>query len=497
MTPKDMMVIDSNAENMGISKLTLMENAGRCVANNIFELSKPCKVAIFAGTGGNGGDGFVAARHLLNSGFEVEIFFLSHPSRIRSLEAKANLKVLEKIQYGLSPVKIHALEDSSYLEKTDAEIVLDAILGTGIKGKLKEPVSTAIDVINQSKGTKISVDVPSGVDPLTGEVHDKAVKPDMTVTFHRAKTGLTRADPKYLGKLVVCDIGIPKEVELFVGVGDLLRLKERDPKSHKGHNGKILVVGGGVDYSGAPALAALSSFKSGVDLVYVMSPESVSHTIRSYSPDLIVKSLPGEIISKKHVDEILKFSKKVDSIVIGCGIGRDDDTGDALNDLVCKIKKPMVIDAEALKLLNENTIKNINKINKNDVEVILTPHSAEFKSIFDLNIPQKLEDKIKMVSNASKTSGCVILLKGVIDIISNGDKTRLNKTGNPGMTVGGTGDCLAGIAVGLMAQGHDAFESACLGAFINGRAGDLTSEEYGYNFTATDLLRYIPNAFKY
>ncbi len=484
------MVVDSNSESLGISKLSLMENAGRCLAHNISEISKPCKVAIFAGTGGNGGDGFVAARHLLNKGFEVEVFLLSHPSRIRSEEAKANWNILQNIQIGLSPLKIQRIEDSSYLDRTDAKIVLDAILGTGIKGKLKEPVSSAIDVINESGGFKISVDVPSGLDPLTGEVHDKAVMADVTMTFHKAKTGLKKADPRYVGKIVVCDIGIPKEAEVFVGPGDLLRLKKRDPESHKGVNGKVLVVGGSLGYSGAPALAALSSFRSGVDLVYVACPRIVSSTIRSYSPDLIVRTLSDEFIGMKDVDKILKISENVDSVVIGCGIGTQDEVASALNDLIPRLKKPIVMDADALKLLDIDKLK----IKKNNV--VLTPHATEFKALFDLDAPEKLKDRMKIVSKASNKSGCIILLKGALDVISDGDKTRLNATGNPGMTVGGTGDCLAGVVGGLMAQGHDTFEASCLGAFINGRAGDLAMERYGYNFTATDLLDFIPKAFK-
>lgn len=490
MTPKDMMVIDSNAESMGIPKASLMENAGRCVAHNISKISKPCRVAIFAGTGGNGGDGFVAARHLLNMGFEVEVFLLANPSKIKSMEAQTNWVALECMDLDLSQLKIKIIEDSSHLEKIDAKIIVDAILGTGIKGKLKEPVSSAIDIINEAKGTKVAVDVPSGLDPLTGDVHDKAVMADTTITFHKKKIGLKKADPRYLGKLVVCDIGIPWEVEIIVGPGDLLRLDKRDPKSHKGNNGKVLIVGGSSDYSGAPALAALSSFKTGIDLVFVACPVSVASSIRSFSPDLIVRSLSDEFMIEKDVDTILELSKNVDSVVIGCGIGTHDETSSALNHLVCKIKKPIVIDADALKMLKKDTFKKIAKNN-----VILTPHAAEFKAIFNLDVPEALKDKLKVISEVSKKSGCIILLKGMLDIISAGEKTRINKTGNPGMTVGGTGDCLAGVVGGLIAQGLDNFEASCLATFINGRAGDLAMKKFGYNFTATDLLNLIPKAF--
>ena len=490
MTPKDMMVIDANTEALGIPRSSLMENAGHCLAELIFEISKPCKVSIFAGNGGNGGDGLVAARYLLNKGFKVNVYLLANPSRIKSGESRANWDVLQKISFGLNKLKIRVIEDSSELGITDADVVLDALLGTGVEGKLREPISSAIDVINNSIGIKVAVDVPSGLDPLTGKVFDKVVKADTTITFHRIKSGLKDAKKEYVGNVHVCDIGIPNEAEIFTGPGDLLRFNKRNEHSHKGQNGKVLVIGGSKDYSGAPAIAALSTLKSGVDIAIVASPSNVSNIIRSYTPDLIVKNLSKDFITPDDVDKILEFSKKVDSLVIGCGMGLEDETGMALQHLLGRIRKPVVIDADALKLINLDLIEKIGN------NVVLTPHVTEFKELFGIRIPDKLEDKIKTVLNASKCCDFTILLKGTVDIIASNGKFKLNCTGNPGMTVGGTGDCLAGVVGSLMAKGHDAYEAAFLGAYINGRAGDLAALEYDYNFTATELLKFIPNSFK-
>jgi NAD(P)H-hydrate epimerase len=489
MTPKDMMVADSNAEDLGIPKSVLMENAGKSVADHIINILDPCKVTIFAGTGGNGGDGFVTARYLLNNGYKVDLFFLGHPNRIKSPETINNWKAVKNISLGLNSLKLEVIADSSFLKKVDSPVIVDSMLGTGILGKIKEPISSAIDILNKSRGIKIAVDVPSGLDPLTGEVPDKAVEADFTITFHKIKTGLKKAKIKHIGNIILYDIGIPAEAETFLGKGDLLRLKKRDIISHKGNNGTVLVIGGSNDYSGAPTLAALSSFKSGVDLVYVACPESVSSTIRSYSPDLIVNTLNHDFIVDEDVEKIIELSKKADSLVIGCGMGREEETESALNDFVEEIGKPMIIDADALKLLDLNVIEE-----KNDI--VVTPHSAEFKALFDIEMPKKLEDKIETVSKTAGKNNCVILLKGVFDIISNGNNTRLNKTGNPGMTVGGTGDCLAGLVGGLIAQGHDTFEAACLGAYINGRAGDMAAEKYEYHFMASDMMKYIDDAFR-
>jgi NAD(P)H-hydrate epimerase len=489
MTPKDMMVADSNAEDLGIPKSVLMENAGKSVADHIINILDPCKVTIFAGTGGNGGDGFVTARYLLNNGYKVDLFFLGHPNRIKSPETINNWKAIKNISLGLNSLKLEVIDDSSFLKKVDSPVIVDSMLGTGILGKIKEPISSAIDILNKSKGIKIAVDMPSGLDPLTGEVPDKAVEADFTITFHKIKTGLKKAKIKHIGNIILYDIGIPAEAETFLGKGDLLRLKKRDIISHKGNNGTVLVIGGSNDYSGAPTLAALSSFKSGVDLVYVACPESVSSTIRSYSPDLIVNTLNHDFIVDEDVEKIIELSKKADSLVIGCGMGREEETESALNDFVEEIGKPMVIDADALKLLDLSVIEE-----KSDI--VVTPHSAEFKALFDIEMPKKMEDKIETVSKSAGKNNCVILLKGVFDIISNGNNTRLNKTGNPGMTVGGTGDCLAGLVGGLIAQGHDTFEAACLGAYINGRAGDMAAEKYEYHFMASDMMKYIDDAFR-
>ncbi|KUK00339.1 MAG: Bifunctional NAD(P)H-hydrate repair enzyme Nnr, partial [Methanobacteriaceae archaeon 41_258] len=239
-----MMVADLNAEYLGIPRLSLMENAGKMVAQEINRLVDSGRVTIFAGTGGNGGDGFVAARHLLNIGFKVEVILLAHPSRIRSKEAKKNWEVLEKMEVSPVPLELKIIKDSSQLKPLNTDVVVDAILGTGIKGRLREPIRSAIRLINGSDALKVAVDIPSGVEPETGEVVDVAVEADYTVTFHRMKDGLRTADPTFTGEIIVSDIGIPLMCEIFTGPGDLLRLSKRKSSSHKGENGRILIIGG-------------------------------------------------------------------------------------------------------------------------------------------------------------------------------------------------------------------------------------------------------------
>lgn len=489
MDPMDMMVADANSEALGIPRSVLMENAGKCVAEKIFKISKKCKVAIYAAKGGNGGDGFVVARHLIQQGYNVELYFIGTESRIKSSESRLNWNIIQNLGIYNSCLNIFKIHDSSQIETTNADVIVDAMMGTGVSGKLREPIATAVEVINDSDAVVVAVDIPTGMDPLTGSVYDKAVIANHTVTFHKPKTGLLNVDTKYVGDLTVCDIGIPMEAELFTGPGDIFRLKKREMNSHKGQNGRVLVLGGSENYSGAPALAALSALRSGVDIAVVACPNAVSGSIRSYSPDLIVRALSEDYVRFEDSSDILEISDNADSVVIGCGIGIKDETGLVLNEMVEKIQKPIVLDADALKIVDKSVVKD------SDKKLVLTPHKAEFKAFFDVDIPEDLDDKIKAVESTATEFGCIILLKGVVDIISDGDRTKLNSSGNPGMSVGGTGDVLAGLVAGLISKGHDAFEAAFLGAYINGVAGDIAEKSYGYNFLATDVINQIPNVF--
>ena len=251
MNPIDMMVTDNNCEYLGLSRLCLMESAGKSLAEEVgkiavYTFSKPVKVVIFTGSGGNGGDGFVAARYLLNRGYDVDIYMLK--DNIRSPYSKTNLEILQNMKPRLSRLNIYnlkTLEDIDNCEvakSNDSEyVIVDGLLGTGINGNLQTNIRRAIEIINESKGVKISVDVPSGMDPLTGEISDLAVAPDYTISFHKIKTGVREADEELVGGLVTADIGIPFEAEYFINYGDFLRLKNRDLSSHKGNNGRVLM----------------------------------------------------------------------------------------------------------------------------------------------------------------------------------------------------------------------------------------------------------------
>ncbi|MDR2967965.1 MAG: NAD(P)H-hydrate dehydratase [Methanobacteriaceae archaeon] len=513
MDPIDMMVADMNCEDFGLSRLCLMENAGKCLSDEIakistFTFSKPVKIAIFTGSGGNGGDGFVAARHLLNRGFEVEVFLLSSPTGIRSEHSKINFNILSNMEPSMSRLKIIDLKDSTDIDNIEIAksksfseyIIIDGILGTGIKGKLRAKVKKAVEVINQSNALKIAIDVPTGMDPLSGNVPDIAIKPEYTVTFHKTKSGVKIAGENEVGGLVICDIGIPIEAEIVVGSGDLIRLKNRKMTSHKGNNGKILIIGGSKDYHGAPAIAGMSALTTGVDLVYIATPKSASLAIKDHSTDLIVKEFDGDYLNLNDLDEILELAGRVDTVLIGPGSSQNEETRKLFNVLVKKIKKPLVLDADALKLIDLSLIKD-----KDDL--IITPHLNEFKSFFtniiqesddqDLDLIfdnlsyEKLQEKITIFQKITRNINGTVILKGKYDFIFKGNKFRINKTGNPGMTVGGTGDSLAGVCASLLSQGLNSYDSGGIATYLNGASGDLAMEKYGYGFRASQLSEFL------
>ncbi|MDI6889022.1 MAG: NAD(P)H-hydrate dehydratase [Methanocellales archaeon] len=472
ITSKRMRAIDINSEYVGVSRADLMENAGRAVADAVRKRFDKGKITILAGRGNNGGDAFVAARHL--KGFDVQVMLLGSAEDIKTKEAKVKWDRLKDIQVTLTEVRSPKNLDKDRIMGSD--VIIDAIFGTGIAGKIKELESTAMDLINASNAFVISVDVPSGMNPDTGK-GEKIVHPDLTITFHKMKRGLIGVP-----NVRVADIGIPEEAELFAGPGDLQMLGPRRPESHKGDNGRILVVGGGA-YVGAPALTALAALRAGADIATVAAPSSVSDIIASFSPNLIVSPLTSDVLVPDDVPIISELISKHDVVVIGMGLGKSEPTARAIRAIVPLCKKA-VIDADALSVL-EFPLHG----------AIITPHAGEFKSLSKLRLPRSWKKQAETIKKFAKESGAVVLLKGKTDIISDGERIKANKTGNAGMTVGGTGDVLAGV-VGALYATNSAFEAAVAGAFINGRAGDLAFEEWGFGLLATDVIDNIPKAMK-
>jgi NAD(P)H-hydrate epimerase len=489
ITSKEMRALEINSEYFGISLLQLMENAGSSIAQEIASrYSQKKKVAIFCGLGGNGGDGFVAARHLVGLGYKVSVFLFGKSKWINHKAAAKNWISLQTLNEN---IEIKQIFDSAISFQVDSDVIIDALLGTGSKGELRQPILQAVKHINSLNGIKIAIDIPTGIDADTGQLGNNAVKADMTITFHKLKQGLIQAK-KYCGEIIVRQIGIPNELERIAGPGDLLLINDnRNSNAHKGDFGRLLVIGGSSIYSGAPVLASLGALKTGVDIVYTACPEKISLSNSSISPNLITLKLKGKNINLENIEILKSYLPKVDAVVIGPGLGTNQKTLDFFDIFIDEIEKsnlPLLLDADGI-----IAFSNMKRILKNPL--IITPHTNEFKKLSERNLPQKINDRIIEVKNLAGELKAIIVLKGKVDIISDSVRTKLNFTGNPGMTVGGTGDVLSGIIGGLIAKKNDPFEAAVAGTFINGAAGDFAVDKFGYHIVATDLLKWIPHVF--
>jgi len=499
----ELSILDNNSEWLGIPKSHLMECAGYIFATEIIAqgfLKENSKVAIFCGTGNNGGDGFVVARHLSSMGVKVLVILVGTPDKIRTKEAQLNWDIIfRNLTYSIKTVSIKDSTDAKVIMKIiekdqSYSLIVDALLGTGIKGQIREPISSTIDTINsirekENERIKIaSIDVPSGVDPDTGKISDKAVNPDLVITFHRIKKGL-----KKTGKYHVIEksIGIPPEASIFVGKGDLLpNLKSRIIDTHKGEFGRVLVIGGSKNYSGAPAYASLTCIHFGCDLVISYVPEIIGDVIRSYSPNMIVRTSPGKWLTTKASEEILWLMDWANAIIIGPGLGTEPATEELIVKLLensNKADKSLVIDADALKLVKPHLdlIKGRN--------VILTPHEGELKIMTDTDLPpyDKIEKRGIEVFNIAKKLDVTLLAKGPFDYISNGNMLKINKTGCPEMSIGGTGDVLAGLCASFLTTGSNPYQAACSAAFLNGYLGEYCKETIGPRFTTIDMINNI------
>ena len=456
-------VLDRNAEFLGIKESQLMENAGRSVAEEAKKLG--CKKwLILCGSGNNGGDGYVAARYIKN----CVIIAVSRAKTKLCLKNYRRAKALGLQIYQYSKEKFLEL-----LQQCDG--VIDAMLGVGVKGELKHPYKEIVELLNNENKFILSIDIP------TGFGSNVFLKPDLTITFHFIKEGMNESN---CGKIIVKDIGIPKEAEEYVGIGDMLYYPKPRKEAHKGENGIVAIIGGGA-YTGAPALAALAALHTGCDLAYICCPSSVWKVVASFSPNLIVRKMKGEIFNASNIGEIEDIIKKADAILVGPGLGKKEETIEACKILAEKYagKKYLVFDADAIQSLKDIDCKE---------KSIITPHAGEFKKLTGKELAKEIEERKKMVKEEASKRNATILLKGYIDIISDGISIKMNRIHNEAMTVGGTGDVLAGICAALLSKGIKPFNAACMAAFINGYAGNMAYEEKKYGLLATDIIEKIP-----
>ena len=485
-----MAAVDANAAALGVSPARLMESAGGALAREVLTVSDSGDtVALVCGRGNNGGDAFVAARHLTDR--NVVVFLLGRPTTIRTTVARNNWDILDE-----SEIQTSVVTDSTDFEFDSPDVVVDALLGTGVQGAPREPVRTAVERINDWRASSgvdspvVAVDVPTGIDADTGnpagDADHVAVDADRIVTFHDEKPGLASLD----ATVTVASIGIPAAATQCTGPGTLLGLG-RDPDSHKGDNGAVLVVGGG-PYAGAPTLTARAALRAGADLAHVACPSEVADTVQAFSQNLIVHPLSGAALDLSHVSRLTSLATDVDTVVIGPGLGDAPATADAVAAFLAEYDRRAVVDADALRVVPDVDT---------DAEVVCTPHQGELREMGGETDADPVE-RARLVRAFAADIEHTLLVKGRQDVIAgvpvepghDGSViTRRNRTGNPGMTVGGTGDVLAGV-VGALTARTTPFVAAAAGAYVNGLAGDAAADVNGHGLVATDLIDRLPQA---
>ena len=440
-----MRILDANLSYYGISVAATMENAGKGVAAEIekrFCMGKRKKIAVFCGLGNNGGDGLVCARYLAKKN-SVTVFLAGVPERIKTPEARLNWERLKK-----STAKTKCVSSVSEIPAGGFDVVVEALVGLGVEGRLKEPLHSIVGKLNALHAGRVAVDVPA-----------PGFKADLTVSLHNAK----------VKGAVVVDIGIPKEMENFTGPGNVKILKQPAKNSHKGENGVVLLVAGSRKWHGASVFAGLTASRL-CDLILFATQKENIPIAKKASPEFIVFPLQSA----------LKEIKKADCVLIGPGLEPSASNKRLIKNLLSHKGKKFVLDATALRLANPSWLH---------ANCAVTPHHAEFKALF------KAGPNEKNVKAMAKKFNCLVVLKGPVDLISDGHAVYKNFSGNQGMTKGGTGDVLAGLIAGFAAT-NDLLPSCLAAAFLNGFAGDLLKAERGFMFNAQDLMERIPLAKK-
>jgi len=457
----DPRIADTNARYYGLPSRLLMENAGRGIADHIKKRYNVDSICIICGTGNNGGDGFVIARHLEDF-CNVDVIIPFDPSKVRTPESKENFKVLSKCN-------VNVIQSYNPPDEWEYGLIVDAMLGTGLRGDVRDPYLSYINAINELEIPILSVDVPSG----TGTQAE--VKYDEVISLNEKKHD----------DAIVFPIGIPEKMKSFCGPGNVKFLNKRPKNAHKGNGGTVAVIGGSDKYHGAPLYASKAAAII-CDLVYVVCPNSVSGAIRCAGPDVIVEEVNSDNID----DSILDLSRldTVDSILCGVGVGRESKTVKALRRLYADCKKPLIIDADGLYPLREN----LDLLNEN---ICITPHANEFALLFG-ELPADHEGRKQRVEEMASEYGCVILLKGETDMVSFKGMTWENHTGNKGMTTGGTGDILAGTTAAFASKNR-LLESALASAFAVGLAGDMVYANRGVYFTASEVVEMLPESLNF
>ena len=505
LDPEAIAKVDRAAEKAGMAAAALMEMAGRAVAKAIrAEWPVAGRALILVGSGNNGGDGLVAARHLAAAGWSVELALFADPGRLRGGAAE-QWALVEPL--GLPAERIAVPADARALAERAAGVtcVVDALLGTGLRGDVREPMRAAIDALADAGTPVVAVDGPSGLDGATGRVRGAALRARVTVTLGFPKPGLFLGEgPEHVGRLVVAPLGYPPAALSAAGASPLewIALDEAVaalPPSrhdlHKGGAGRLLVVAGSRAYAGAAVLTATAALRTGAGLCVVATPEAVAAELLAALPEAIAERLPSDrsgVVAARAAGAVSRAAEEADAMALGPGL----TTGSGVRAVVeaaLAAHRPAVVDADALNALADDPAPA-----RREAPTVLTPHPGELGRWLGRPAREVDEDRIAAAREAAERWRAVVVLKGSPTVVAEpSGRTALNLTGNPGLATGGSGDVLTGLVGSLLAQGVSAPLAARAGVLLHGLAADWASADLGgRSIVPSDLFRYLPLAVR-
>jgi len=495
--------LDQAAVKAGIPASTLMENAGRGLAEKVRENTPGKRVVTVSGKGGNGGDALVAARLLCMMGFTVRAFTLSPIDELAET-TQERAKLLE----GSFPGRLHPLEEGlRELERalSAADCVIDGLLGIGVDRPLSGRYRAAVQAINRADAMRVAVDLPTGIPADSGKIIGEAVHADLTIAMAAYKPAHLLYPARSLcGRIEVVPVGYP--TKLWEGVTPVAyvtdsnwvraRLPGRSPAGHKGTFGRVLIVAGSLGMSGAAIFAAQGALRAGAGLVTVACPEVILPIVASAVPEALTIPLPHTDghLGPEALSALEDALSHADAVAIGPGLGRAPETGRLVRALLPTVAGPVVLDADGLFAISGH----LEAVESIAGHAVLTPHPGEMARLVGRPIPELEADRIEVARAFAREHGVVLLLKGRPTAIGTSDgQVFLNPTGNTGLATGGSGDVLTGIIAGLLGGGASPEEAAVIGAYLHGYGADyLTRDRAERAIIPSDLIQALPFVVK-
>jgi hydroxyethylthiazole kinase-like uncharacterized protein yjeF len=515
LTAAEMSEVDLlTTERYGIPSLTLMENAGRSVAELIgtrFPHLERRRIIALCGKGNNGGDGFVAARHLRERGASVSAYLFADPSEVKG-DAAANLDRWRQIAGELQVVRSAEEWQRSKQALRSADVIVDALLGTGVRGKVEGLLAEVIADMNRHDPiqTVVAVDIPSGLSADTGEFAPVCVQADRTVTFTAPKLGMVLLEgPRQVGQIAVREIGSPAELVEQVGKGRLRWSEPREflqfasprqAEGNKGDYGHALIVAGSVGKTGAAVLASWAALRVGAGLVTVAIPEPALPVVASHTPEVMTEPLPvtdaGTIslrsLENGRFDAITKGKR---ALAVGPGLSTNSETQEFVRKIVAQRSVPTILDADGLNAFAGQAAE----LKKPEGMLALTPHPGEMARLLGCGTKEVQARRVELALKSAADWNAIVILKGHQTVVASPTgEAYINSTGNPGMGTGGTGDVLTGMLAGLTVQYgvNDWARLLAFGVYLHGLAGDIAYADHDdAPLMASDLLRAIPRAY--